>query len=58
MVEHLRMVASSIKLWLGSIESLRKWRPKAWVSVRLGLIAQMSPTVRRQLFAGSCGSLW
>jgi predicted transcriptional regulator len=28
-------------------------RSKAWVSVRLGLIAQMSPTVRRQLFAGA-----
>ena len=28
-------------------------RSKAWVSVRLGLIGQMSPTVRRQLFAGA-----
>jgi hypothetical protein len=28
-------------------------RSKAWVSVRLGLIARMSPTVRRQLFAGA-----
>jgi hypothetical protein len=28
-------------------------RSKAWVSVRLGLIAQMSQTVRRQLFAGA-----
>lgn len=28
-------------------------RSKAWVSVRLGLIAQMSAQVRRQLFAGA-----
>lgn len=28
-------------------------RSKAWVSVRLGLIAQMTPPVRRQLFAGA-----
>jgi hypothetical protein len=28
-------------------------RSKAWVSVRLGLIGQMSETVRRQLFAGA-----
>jgi len=28
-------------------------RSKAWVSVRLGLIAQMPPPVRRQLFAGA-----
>ena len=28
-------------------------RSKAWVSVRLGLIAQMSAPVRRQLFAGA-----
>jgi len=28
-------------------------RSKAWVSVRLGLIGQMSETVRRQLFAGT-----
>ena len=28
-------------------------RSKAWVSVRLGLIARMSPTVRRQLFTGA-----
>jgi hypothetical protein len=28
-------------------------RSKAWVSVRLGLLAQMSEPVRRQLFAGA-----
>jgi hypothetical protein len=28
-------------------------RSKAWVSVRLGLIAQMTPPIRRQLFAGA-----
>ena len=28
-------------------------RSKAWVSVRLGLIARMSESVRRQLFAGA-----
>jgi hypothetical protein len=28
-------------------------RSKAWVSVRLGLIGQMSPAVRRQVFAGA-----
>ncbi len=28
-------------------------RSKAWVSMRLGLLAEMSPAVRRQLFAGA-----
>jgi hypothetical protein len=28
-------------------------RSKAWVSVRLGLIAQMTPPIRQQLFAGA-----
>jgi hypothetical protein len=28
-------------------------RSKGWVSMRLGLLAQMSEPVRRQLFAGA-----
>jgi len=31
----------------------RLFRSKAWVSLRLGLLAQMSPVVREQLFAGA-----
>ena len=49
--------------FLDELKNVRHWsvadmaaqlsRSKAWVSVRLGLIAQMSEPVRRQLFAGA-----
>jgi hypothetical protein len=49
--------------FLDELKNARHWsvadmaaalsRSKAWVSVRLGLMAQMSPGVRRQLFAGA-----
>jgi hypothetical protein len=29
------------------------WRSKAWVSMRLGLLGEMTPAVREQLFAGA-----
>ena len=38
-------------MWPRSPPNFR--RSKSWVSVRLGLIAEMSRTVRRQLFAGA-----
>ena len=49
--------------FIDELKSARQWgvadiaaqlsRSKAWVSVRLGLIARMSEPVRRQLFAGA-----
>ena len=49
--------------FIDELKSTRQWgvadiaaqlsRSKAWVSVRLGLIARMSEPVRRQLFAGA-----
>lgn len=49
--------------FIGELKNVRHWsvadiaaalsRSKGWVSMRLGLIAQMSEPVRRQLFAGA-----